>query len=68
MKKSLVKIITAALLTAAVIITFSGMVAMVQKNSAASSKSQITPVVSEESMITTALSKDPHPWGTGTRS
>lgn len=68
MKKSLVKIITAALLTAAVIITFSGMVAMVQKKSTASSKSQITPIVSEESMITTALSKDPHPWGTGTRS
>ncbi len=65
MKKSLVKIITAALLTAAVIITFSGMVAMVQKNSAASSKSQIAPVVSEESMITTALVKDPHPWTRG---
>ena len=65
MKKSLVKIITAALLTAAVIITFSGMVAMVQKNSAASSKSQITPVVSEESMITTALVKDPNPWTKG---
>ena len=68
MKKSLVKIITASLLTAAVIITFSGMVAMVQKNSAASSKSQITPVVLEESIITTALSKDPHPWRPGTRS
>ena len=54
MKKNLVKIITLALLTVAIITTFSGIAAMAQKNTVVSEESQITPIVSEESHIATA--------------